>query len=159
MPETMRRNRIRLDRAAFMTDIGCRTQLYPMGFSVLSWESMDDSVAAVDPSGLVTATGNGDTRIIAHGESGVRVECIVSVGYPGGNPLLPPAWGLFIADGEPHAFGDRLYIYGSHDNAFGKNAEGKLEWCSSDYHVIWTEDLIHWTDAGVSNRPANVAMI
>ena len=29
------------------------------------------------------------------------------------NPYLP-RW-EYIPDGEPHAFGDRVYVYGSHD--------------------------------------------
>jgi hypothetical protein len=24
----------------------------------------------------------------------------------------------------------------------------KNDWCSDDYHVIWSDDLVHWTDAG-----------
>ena len=29
------------------------------------------------------------------------------------NPYLPS--GEYIPDGEPHVFGDRVYVYGSHD--------------------------------------------
>ncbi len=32
------------------------------------------------------------------------------------NPYLP-SW-EYVPDGEPHLFGDRVYVYGSHD-AFG----------------------------------------
>lgn len=49
------------------------------------------------------------------------------------NPYLP-AW-EYIPDGEPRVFGDRLYIFGSHDR-FG--AEG---YCENDY-VAWLS-LIH----------------
>ena len=34
------------------------------------------------------------------------------------NPYLPLT--TYIPDGEPHVFGDRVYIYGSHD-AIGGN--------------------------------------
>ena len=54
------------------------------------------------------------------------------------NPYLP-AW-EYIPDGEPRVFGDRLYIFGSHDR-FG--AEG---YCENDY-VAWSapvEDLSDW---------------
>ncbi len=34
------------------------------------------------------------------------------------SPYLP-GW-EYIADGEPHVFGDRLYIIGSHDSFNGK---------------------------------------
>lgn len=33
------------------------------------------------------------------------------------NPYLPKS--EFIPDGEPHLFDGRVYIYGSHDEAFG----------------------------------------
>lgn len=59
------------------------------------------------------------------------------------NPYLP-AW-EYIPDGEPRVFGDRLYIFGSHDR-FG--AEG---YCENDY-VAWSapvEDLSDWRYEGV----------
>ena len=34
------------------------------------------------------------------------------------NPYLPSY--EYVPDGEPHVFGDRLYIYGSHDKFNGK---------------------------------------
>lgn len=34
------------------------------------------------------------------------------------NPYLPLY--EYIPDGEPHAFGDRLYLYGSHDRFDGR---------------------------------------
>lgn len=39
-----------------------------------------------------------------------RNKCIV-------NPYLP-GW-EYVPDGEPHVFGDRVYVFGSHDQAFG----------------------------------------
>lgn len=33
------------------------------------------------------------------------------------NPYLP-GW-EYVPDGEPHVFGDRIYIYGSHDRSHG----------------------------------------
>ena len=62
------------------------------------------------------------------------------------NPYLP-AW-EYIPDGEPRVFGDRLYIFGSHDR-FG--AEG---YCENDY-VAWSapvEDLSDWRYEGVIFR-------
>lgn len=48
------------------------------------------------------------------------------------NPYLPP-W-EYIPDGEPRVFGDRIYIYGSHDNA------GASDFCD---HVLkcWSAPL------------------
>lgn len=58
------------------------------------------------------------------------------------NPYLPN-W-EYIPDGEPRVFGDRVYIYGSHDRA------GSQEFC--DYVLkCWSapvSDLNHWTCHG-----------
>ena len=45
------------------------------------------------------------------------------------NPYLP-SW-EYIPDGEPHVFGDRVYVYGSHDHF---NAP---IFCVGDY-VCWS---------------------
>ena len=60
------------------------------------------------------------------------------------NPYLP-LW-EYIPDGEPHVFGDRVYIYGSHDRANGK------VYCEQHYQV-WSapvDDLRDWRNEGVS---------
>lgn len=60
------------------------------------------------------------------------------------NPYLPE--GEFIPDGEPHVFGDRVYVYGSHDKAHS------VRYCPGDY-VVWSapvEDLSQWNSKGVS---------
>lgn len=59
------------------------------------------------------------------------------------NPYLP-GW-EHVPDGEPHVFGDRLYIYGSHDRSHGTT------FCMEDY-VCWSapvEDLSDWRCEGV----------
>lgn len=62
---------------------------------------------------------------------------------PGLNPFLP--FSLYIPDGEPKVFGERVYLYGS----FDRFAEG---YCCGEYHVVSApvEDLTDWTDHGVS---------
>lgn len=62
------------------------------------------------------------------------------------SPYLP-GW-EYIADGEPHVFGDRLYIFGSHDRFDGK------KFCMNDY-VGWSaplSDLSDWRYEGVTYR-------
>lgn len=148
--EIKTKDKFRIDRAAFMMDIHEQTQLKAINGKVKEWFSDNTTIASVDSDGLVTAVGNGDAVICAESDSGQVAKCIVSVGYNGHNPILPPAWGLFIADCEPHVFGGRMYICGSRDNMFGLDENGCREFCSSDYHMIYSDDLIHWTDAGVS---------
>ena len=68
----------------------------------------------------------------------MKTQCI--------NPYLP----LYehIPDGEPHVFGDRLYVFGSHDMENGN------EFCELDY-VAWSapvDDLSDWKYEGVIFR-------
>ncbi len=62
------------------------------------------------------------------------------------NPYLPSY--EYIPDGEPHVFGDRVYVYGSHDKFNG------ISFCLNDY-VCWsapTDDLSDWRYEGVIMR-------
>lgn len=64
------------------------------------------------------------------------------------NPYLP-FW-EYVPDGEPHVFGDRVYVYGSHDKEAGE------KFCQLDY-VVWSApvtDLKSWRYEGVSYRAA-----
>lgn len=61
----------------------------------------------------------------------------------GRNPILP--FYEHIPDGEPRLFGDRVYLYGSHDDRHGE------KFCSEDY-VCWSasaENLNEWRYDGV----------
>lgn len=62
------------------------------------------------------------------------------------NPYLP--LGVYIPDGEPHVFGDRVYIYGSHDK------EGGEGFCLLDYEVYSApvDDLGNWRSEGIAYR-------
>lgn len=58
------------------------------------------------------------------------------------NPFLP-VW-EYIPDGEPHVFGDRVYLFGSHDKEDGET------FCMLDY-VGWSasvDDLGNWECSG-----------
>ena len=62
------------------------------------------------------------------------------------NPYLP-SW-EYVPDGEPYVFGDRVYVYGSHDFF-----NGDL-YCMGDY-VCWSapaDDLGQWRYEGVIYR-------
>lgn len=62
------------------------------------------------------------------------------------NPYLPSY--EYIPDGEPHVFGDRVYIYGSHDKFNG------ISFCLNDY-VCWSapiDNLAVWRYEGVILR-------
>ena len=58
------------------------------------------------------------------------------------NPYLPS--NEYIPDGEPHVFGDRIYVFGSHDR------EGGTTFCELDYVVYSAPvtDLTEWKCEG-----------
>lgn len=62
------------------------------------------------------------------------------------NPYLP-SW-EYVPDGEPYVYGERLYVFGSHDQFNGKH------FCPNDY-VCWSapiEDLGNWKMEGTIYR-------
>ena len=62
------------------------------------------------------------------------------------NPYLPER--EYVPDGEPHVFGGRVYVYGSHDRF------GAPMFCMNDY-VCWSapvDDLSDWRYEGVIYR-------
>lgn len=71
----------------------------------------------------------------------------------GFNPYLP-SW-EYVPDGEPHVFGDRVYVYGSHDRFNG------YAFCMNDYVCYSADitDLKDWRYEGViygrSDDPRN----
>ena len=64
----------------------------------------------------------------------------------GVNPFLP--LDKYIPDGEPHVFGGRVYLYGSHDR------EGGHTFCMEDYEVFSAavDGLTQWRTEGVIYR-------
>lgn len=62
------------------------------------------------------------------------------------NPIFP--LNEYIPDGEPHVFGDRVYLYGSHDK------EGGTRFCECDYIVYSAPigDLTDWVCHGNSYK-------
>lgn len=62
----------------------------------------------------------------------------------GVNPILP--LDEYIPDGEPHVFGDRIYLFGSHDK------EGGKRYCALSNYVGWSapiSDPADWRFEGV----------
>ncbi len=62
------------------------------------------------------------------------------------NPIFP--LNEYVPDGEPHVFGDRVYLYGSHD------AANSTRFCVKDY-TVWSapvSDLSDWMNHGVTYR-------
>jgi len=158
----------RLDKAALMLDQGASMALCAMNLprgTQVQWRVDRPDIAEVNGDGVVTAKADGDAVVTAKADGAGEASCIISVGYPGQNPYLPPTWGLYIADGEPHVFDGRMYIFGSRDCPEGylKDSPKEYDWCSDSYHVIWSDDLIHWVDAGealsIGDIPADIRLM
>ncbi len=63
------------------------------------------------------------------------------------NPLLPIQH--FVPDVEARQWKDgRMYLYGSYD------ISGRTSYCSWEYRVFSSTDLVHWQDHGESFRSA-----
>ena len=64
------------------------------------------------------------------------------------NPIFPLH--EYVPDGEPHVFGDRVYVFGSHDK------EGGDEYCLLDYvcYSAPVTDLTSWRYEGVIYSPS-----
>lgn len=60
------------------------------------------------------------------------------------NPVLPVS--VCMADGEPHVFDDRVYLFGSHDTPGGES------FCLEDYEFFSAplHDLSNWTSRGAN---------
>jgi hypothetical protein len=55
----------------------------------------------------------------------------------------------FTADPSARVFGDKVYVYPSHDIPCTEG-KGRIGWfCMEDYHVFSSSDLIDWKDHGV----------
>ena len=65
------------------------------------------------------------------------------------NPYMP--LNEYVPDGEPHVFGDRVYVYGSHDKENGE------AFCMLDYvcYSAPVTDLKDWRDEGVIYKAKN----
>ena len=62
------------------------------------------------------------------------------------NPIIR---NMYSADPSARVFGDRVYVFPSHD-IIATEGKGRVGWfCMEDYHVFSSADLTDWTDHGV----------
>lgn len=62
------------------------------------------------------------------------------------NPLIRDQ---FTADPSARVFGDKVYVFPSHD-ILATKGKGRKDWfCMEDYHVFSSSDLTNWTDHGM----------
>ncbi|WP_205513592.1 family 43 glycosylhydrolase [Longitalea arenae] len=81
---------------------------------------------------------------------------INSVGLKGQNPLIRHQ---FSADPSARVFGDKVYVYASHD-ILATEGRGRMGWfCMEDYHVFSSSNLTDWTDHGMIIHQNNVPWV
>ena len=62
------------------------------------------------------------------------------------NPIIR---NMYSADPSARVFGNRVYLYPSHD-ILATEGKGRPGWfCMEDYHVFSSENLTDWTDHGI----------
>jgi len=72
------------------------------------------------------------------------------------NPLIRDQ---FTADPSARVFGDKVYIFPSHD-ILATEGKGRRDWfCMEDYHVFSSSDLTDWTDHGMIVEQNKVAWV
>jgi GH43 family beta-xylosidase len=72
------------------------------------------------------------------------------------NPIIR---NQFTADPSARVFGDRVYVYPSHD-ILATEGKGRVGWfCMEDYHVFSSANLSDWTDHGMIVTQNNVPWV
>ncbi len=73
--------------------------------------------------------------------------CMLFTQYAlGQNPIIR---NMYSADPSARVFGDRVYVYPSHD-ILATEGKGRIGWfCMEDYHVYSSSNLTDWTDHGM----------
>lgn len=72
--------------------------------------------------------------------------CTTAIRLLAQNPLVR---NQFTADPSARVFGDRVYVYPSHD-ILATEERGRVGWfCMEDYHLFSSGNLTDWTDHGV----------
>ena len=66
---------------------------------------------------------------------------------------------MYSADPSARVFGDRVYVYPSHD-ILATEGKGRVGWfCMEDYHVFSSANLTDWTDDGIIVTQNNVPWV
>jgi len=76
----------------------------------------------------------------------LSLALIIMHGLHAQNPIVR---NQFSADPSARVFGDKVYVFPSHD-ILATEGKGRLKWfCMEDYHVFSSSNLTDWTDNGI----------
>src|SRR5688572_3594708 len=101
--------------------------------------------ATASGGGGGTASGGASDGSGGAGSGGAPSNCT-----PNGAARNPIVSHIFTADPSAKVFGDRVYVYTSHD------ADGQTEFEMIDYHAYSSDDLVNWQDHGVIIEAADL---
>jgi hypothetical protein len=89
---------------------------------------------------------------VISGCANVTLFCLITLSFvlsSSGFAQNPFVSGQFTADPSARVFGDRVYVYPSHDIPCTEG-KGRIGWfCMEDYHVFSSDNLVDWIDHGV----------
>jgi hypothetical protein len=78
--------------------------------------------------------------------AGINLLALITAVAAAQNPIIRDQ---YSADPSARVFGDRVYVYPSHD-ILAAEGKGRLGWfCMEDYHVFSSGNLTDWTDHGM----------
>jgi beta-xylosidase len=79
----------------------------------------------------------------------VCINLLFVLSFTAINAQNPIVRDQFTADPSARVFGDKVYVYPSHD-ILAKEGQGRPGWfCMADYHAFSSSNLTDWTDHGV----------
>lgn len=95
----------------------------------------------------------GGTGPALGGAAGAASGGIAPTGSVNGYARNPIVSHIYTADPSAKVFGDRVYVYASHDE------DDQSSWAMLDYHVFSSDDLANWQDHGVVLEAAKLGWV
>lgn len=105
----------------------------------------------VVPGGLGAGGSSGGAGAVATGGEGDAAVPTAPNCVPNGKARNPIVSHIFTADPSAKVFGDRVYVYTSHD------VDGQTNFDMTDYHAFSSDDLVNWRDHGVIITTADLS--
>lgn len=106
------------------------------------------AVACAGASSPRATADNPSTSGVVDGSGTPPSGCV-----PSGKARNPIVSHIFTADPSAKVFGDRVYVYTSHD------ADGQTDFDMIDYHAFSSDDMVNWRDHGVIISTADVPWV
>jgi len=114
--------------------------------------SAGGAVSSGGASGGTAGAGGGGSSSGGQGSGGADGSGgSASLCTPQGQARNPIVSHIFTADPSAKVFGDRVYVYTSHD------ADGQTDFDMIDYHAYSSDDMANWQDHGVIIKASDLS--